>query len=121
MWVQIHFVKISFSCFLRQNLAAVLEELDDDLYERYTEPRMRVFKALLREAVLQDGIDWYHAPCPTGRPRFLLIRVDSIQLSSQPSALKYARFSIIWLKFMPISAPSHQHSSKKFSAASLSN
>ena len=79
----------------QQNLAAVLEELDDDLYERYTEPRMRVFKTLLREAALQGGIDWYHAPCPTCRPRFLSIRINSTQLSPQPFALKYTRFSII--------------------------
>ncbi|KJA16670.1 hypothetical protein HYPSUDRAFT_71229 [Hypholoma sublateritium FD-334 SS-4] len=55
-------------------LAAVLEELDDDLFERYTEPRMRVFKALLKEAVLQSGIDWYHGPLPTAiRPQIFKI------------------------------------------------
>ncbi len=77
-------------------MAAVLEELDD-LYERYTESRMRVFKALLREAVPQGEIDWYHAPSA--------IRPET------------TRFSIIWLKLMPISALSHQHSSKKILGA----
>ncbi|KAJ6486945.1 exocyst complex component sec5 [Mycena sanguinolenta] len=49
----------------RNTLMTVVQELDKTLFEGYTKPKADYVTSILRNGILDSGIDWYETPQPT--------------------------------------------------------
>lgn len=47
---------------------AVVQELDKTLFESYFKPKSAALTAIVRDGILDPGMDWYETPQPKGQP-----------------------------------------------------
>jgi exocyst complex component 2 len=47
-------------------LASIVHSLDDKLFDGYIQPRVAVVMEHIRTGVLDEKMDWYDTPPPTG-------------------------------------------------------
>jgi hypothetical protein len=60
-------VRISSLPFLKpQTLMAVVDQLDQTLFEKFLKPKVAIATGKLRSGILDPEMDWYETPQPTG-------------------------------------------------------
>jgi exocyst complex component 2 len=45
---------------------SVVQELDKTLFEGYVNPKASIVMGIVRDGILDNEIDWYETPQPTG-------------------------------------------------------
>jgi exocyst complex component 2 len=59
-----------------QTLMAVVEKLDQTLFEKYLNPKVATATEKLRGGILDPAMDWYETPQPTGENIWCMLCSD---------------------------------------------
>ncbi|KAG6333020.1 hypothetical protein ID866_6073 [Astraeus odoratus] len=70
----------------RKTLMKVVQELDKTLFDGYVKPKSAVVISILREGILDPGMDWYETPQPTEiRPYMYKVLMTLVGIHAQVS------------------------------------
>ncbi|KAJ7136006.1 exocyst complex component Sec5-domain-containing protein [Mycena epipterygia] len=72
----------------RQTLMTVVQELDKTLFEGYTKPKVDNVTSIIRDGILDSGMDWYDTPQPTEiRPYMYEALIYLVTVHAQVSSI----------------------------------